>query len=145
MDIRDRGYNKAISKKEVERNQRICKSVNDTIVFSFKYLTTSKKYKGFLKDEQISSDFFSKLQLISSLTWEQFHLLKRQSGYELMTCGEVDAKIVNGVNLRMTADEKIYVVRFNSQKSRIFIKRGSKCPRIANILAIDTELSAYKH
>lgn len=145
MGIRDRGVEKTVSRKEIDKNQQICRSKKNTIVFSFKNLTTNKNYCGKFQQEQVAVDFFNKLRVISELTWEQFHQQGRKSGYELLSWGQIDCKVKKGTSLPITDDEKIYIIRFNSQNARMLVKRGTKCQRVANVIAIDTELLAYRH
>ncbi len=152
MSIKKREKNIKFSKQNVERRE-FCRAKEDTIVFSFQHITRCEDYnfKCFDKQKKNSQtanaieEFIDKLSLLSKMTWDEFWKKCKKSGMEQMPCDRMEQRFINGIDIPLSADEKLISVRFNSQNSRIIMRRGTKCPRVAHILGIDYDLKLYKH
>lgn len=153
MGINKQKFNKkpTVSKKEVSKN---CKVDNRTIVFSLKYLVSLSEYnlEFFQKHSNNAikclQQLEKKLIKISSMTFDEFYKLDRKSGYELIPVSQIDRKLITDLsnkNLVLTDDQYIYSSRFMSQSARLLFKRGTKCDRVMQVLALDFGLNAYKH
>ena len=80
------------------------------------------------------------------LTWDDvFYQSKLHGGLELMNADNLNEHFFRSLK-HITLDEKVYVCRFNSDKCRLFLRRGEQCKRVAQILACEFKLgTAYDH
>lgn len=152
MGINYKGRDLKISKKSIAQREK-CSAEEMTIVFSFRHLTSCKDYNFYYfdkrkKNSEIANAIVSlteKLTVISKKTWDDFYAQPKNSGYELLKVDNIKSSLISGLDIILTKDEKILSIRFNGQNSRLLMKRGTKCPRVAHVLAIDYDLTAYKH
>lgn len=137
----------------IEEIKKECRVNKKTIAFSFTKICREDNYnfkcfqdkKNQSNAPKIIEQFFEKLRLLSSMTWEELSNKDKKSGYEYLNISAFEKSFINGLPYKVTKDEDIIVVRFNSQKCRLFLKRGTKCNRVAFVIGIDCKLQAYKH
>lgn len=117
-----------------------------TIALSFKYFTEEPEYNysQFSGKSKFLSSLFKKLKSLSILTWDDMYKAPKNSGTEHLPKDQIDSKIYQDYKVRKDEDYKITVIRFG-QEGRIFLKRGTECGRIANVLGFDINMKAYKH
>lgn len=120
------------------------------IVLSFKYLTDEKEYNyqqltQSSQYKKFTNAFFTKLKTLSNLTWNTMNSsCHRNNGIEYLPKEQIDSKIFSNYGKYINDDYKIAIIRFGDE-GRIFLKRGSECNRIANVLGFDINMKAYKH
>lgn len=153
MGIKQKQKELTISQKSISNRER-CSAEKETIVFSFRHMTTCDDYNfhGFNKQKKNAetsnaiATFIDKLSEMSNMTWDEFLLKgKKFGGPEMICSSQMKLKFIHGIDIKISGDEKLIVVRFNSQCSRFILKRGTKCGRVAHVLGIDYNLSLYKH
>lgn len=136
-------------KFSISATQGYCKAIKQKIVFSFEYMTDNEDFCFSKKTEKDKTSFFAfirKIQQLSALTWDDaIYRSKWNGGFELMHLDNLKKHFFNSLK-HVTPDEKLYICRFNSDKCRIFIRRGEHCKRVAQILACEFNLgTAYNH
>lgn len=153
MGIKTHKKNLTVSKKKTEQRE-LCSASEETIVFSFRHMTSCDDYNFhcFEKQKKTSevsnaiSAFIDKLSDLSKMTWREFwDKGRRNGGADPIPASQMDIRFRNGLDISVSDDEKLTSVRFNSSKSRFIIKRGTKCNRVAHVLGIDFGLNLYKH
>lgn len=120
--------------------------------FSFKYMTTNKHYNLSYFDKNnkevayIIKKFFDKLLILSSRTVSEIMTQAKKSGLEYMPRHQFKDGIFNDIELdfKYAKDTKYLVFRFNGDKCRFYCKE-SETKNVLYVLAIDFDLSAYKH
>ncbi len=128
-----------------------CRASQPTIVFSFKKMVENEQY-NFAYFNKYQSELETLLQLqkkmkeISQQTFDQIIGMRKKSGCELLKISDLkDKALQNAIKDKITLEQRLYIVRFNSQKCRMIGYRGTKCGRVFNVLALDFKLTAYKH
>lgn len=153
MGIRQQNQNLTISKKKAELIER-CSATEETIVFSFRHMTSCDDYNFHCfekkkKNSELSraiNSLMDKLSELSQMTWSAFFSKGRTcGGADPIPAVQMEDSFLNGISGGVSDDEKLISVRFNSGKSRFIIKRGTKCRRVAHVLGIDYDLKLYKH
>lgn len=142
---------KTFNPKKVQVKE--CSAKKETIVFSYAHICKDDKHnfncfkskKQNSKMAETISALNAKLSEMSNLTWEMLNATPRKSGLEYMPVGEMDTTFINSLDCSLTKDDKLISVRFDAQKYRLILKRGTKCGRVAQILGIDLNLDLYKH
>lgn len=154
MGIKPQISTEKFSKKEASGYANKCQ-FPQTNVFSLKNIVQSKtfsfeyfdKAKSDLQDAIIQC--FNKLQEMSKCSLQElYNKGKQNGGIEPLAFSEFTEQFRNAVRKVETIsdDEKLYVIRFNSQKYRMILRRGSKCRRVLNILGFEFKLgTAYRH
>ncbi|MGN1077755.1 MAG: hypothetical protein ACI4ST_04505 [Candidatus Gallimonas sp.] len=152
MGIREPKKKLTVSKRKTEEIER-CSAVEDTIVFSFRHITTCEEYNFRYfdkrkKNSEVSraiASFTEKLSEMSKMRWDDMIGKSKKSGVEYLPVSSLDESFLSHLDIKIGKDEKLPVVRFNAQKSRIVFRRGTKCERVVHILGIDYDLKLYKH
>lgn len=153
MGIKQKKNQLKISQKVVSAREK-CSADKETIVFSFRHMTTCDDYNFYCFDKHKKNSETSnaiatltdKLSELSEMTWDEFFSKgRRNGGPDPIFVSQMDSKFINKINIPLSGDERLIAVRFNSQKSRFILKRGTKCGRVAHILGIDYNLTLYKH
>ena len=137
---------KTVSKRNAEAIKR-CKAAEETVLFSFTYFTDNKEFNfSKINKPELIGRFFERLKRISQMTWDKFSALDhRKGGYEPVPVKQLKPKFFASLK-HVTPDEKIFVTRFGGRDYRLFFKRGSKCGRVAHVLACEFDLgTAYDH
>lgn len=137
---------KTFSKRSAE-NIKKCKAHAETVLFSFTYFTENKEFNfAKINKAEIISGFFDRLKIISQLTWDEFFSADhRKTGYEAILVKQLNPRFASSLK-HITPDEKVFITRFCGSKYRMFFRRGSKCDRVAQILACEFNLgTAYQH
>ena len=140
---------KEVPKFSISATQAYCTAAKQKIVFSFEYMTDSEEFsfsKKSIKDKDSFFAFIRKIKQLSALTWDDvLYQSKWSGGFELMRVDNLNEHFFSSLK-HTTLDEKLYVCRFNSNKCRLFLRRGEKCKRVAQILACEFKLgTAYNH
>lgn len=113
---------------------------NDTLVFSFRDLQDEYDFSQDCCTDQVRKDLLSSLRRLSQTTWDDLITRdKKNGGSELINKSEIKA----GLPSFITDDyEKLIVVRFNSQSSRLI---GYRQGNVFYVLFIDVKLTLYDH
>lgn len=153
MGIKQKKVCQQISKKRVLTHEK-CLAEKETIVFSFHHITSCSDYNFYCFDKQKKNSqtanaiasFTDKLSELSKMTWEEFFSKgRRNGGPDPIPASQFEKRFIQHINVPISDDEKLISVRFNSQNSRLILKRGTKCGRVAHVLGIDYNLTLYKH
>ena len=152
MPIKRPNRPNTVSKKAIEKRE-LCSAKEMTIVFSFRHLSSNRLYnfryfdkmKKHAETTNAIVQLVEKISEMSKMTWEEFNQKAKGSGLEYIDVASFEKQFTNSVDIPLPKDDKLIVVRFNSQRSRLIIKGGTKCPRVAHVLGIDYDLITYKH
>lgn len=152
MGIKHQSKADKISRKEISDFEK-CSAEKLTIVFSFKHMTKCDDYNFRYfnkrkKNAEISNAIVALTEKLSSLsckTWDDFRNERREVGFEYIPITQMEQSFITGIDIQMSYDEKLISVRFNGQNSRLILRRGTKCRRVAHLLGIDYDLKLYKH
>lgn len=152
MGIKHQSKADKISRKEISDFEK-CSAEKLTIVFSFKHMTKCDDYNFRYfnkrkKNAEISNAIVALTEKLSSLsckTWDDFRNERREVGFEYIPITQMEQSFITGIDIQMSYDEKLISVHFNGQNSRLILRRGTKCRRVAHLLGIDYDLKLYKH
>lgn len=117
----------------------------ETVAFSFKYLTTEKKYNFGKLDKggkrEWCTALFERTVEISSESWLTW--LNKEKGVGIET---IPAESLNfsPKDRCFSPDEKVAIFRFNKGRGRIIGIKESKSP-VFYVIGFDTDYSAYNH
>lgn len=118
------------------------KSETEYVTFSFSKIVRNKEhnFEYFKKNNKEKHECYIKLIEkiieIEKVPWVEFINRAKDIGMETM-----DVKNIN-IDLDMTDDNKVIIIRFNKQRYRII---GYKEEKVFRILAFDFNYKAYKH
>lgn len=118
------------------------KSETEYVTFSFSKIVRNKEhnFEYFKKNNKEKHECYIKLIEkiieIENVPWVEFINRAKDIGMETM-----DVKNIN-IDLDMTDDNKVIIIRFNKQRYRII---GYKEEKVFRILAFDFNYKAYKH
>lgn len=118
------------------------KSETEYVTFFFSKIVRNKEhnFEYFKKNNKEKHECYIKLIEkiieIEKVPWVEFINRAKDIGMETM-----DVKNIN-IDLDMTDDNKVIIIRFNKQKYRII---GYKEEKVFRILAFDFNYKAYKH
>lgn len=118
------------------------KSETEYVTFSFSKIVRNKEhnFEYFKKNNKEKHECYirliEKIIEIEKVPWVEFINRAKDIGMETM-----DVKNIN-IDLDMTDDNKVIIIRFNKQKYRII---GYKEEKVFRILAFDFNYKAYKH
>lgn len=113
---------------------------DDCVAFSFKDLQDHYSFDTAKCDHQLRLDLLSKLRVISQKSWNELEKAGKRAGFESLAIGELKVEISSKVALKGV--NKLHVLRFNSQNSRLI---GYRLGRVFHILFIDPNLELYSH
>lgn len=140
--------NKSIDAPKIHKDRiSECRATRQTITFSFEYASDDKTFgikKG--KDKRKYCDLMSKLKIFSAKTWNEVIAQPRAVGVECISIGIMSERAQNALLKCKDIDigEKVYIARIGD--ARLLMRRGTKCQRVAQILAIEWTLGdAYNH
>lgn len=127
-----------------------CSALKESIVFSFEHLTENDEYNFnyFKKNNaellKVYNSFMQVLSRLSRQSWNDLNMSShRKGGDEMLRVDMMESRFVNSLK-HVSMDEKLHVIRFGNY--RLFLKRGTKCRRVAQVLAFEFKLgSAYNH
>lgn len=118
------------------------KSEKEYVTFSFSKIVKNKahNFEYFKNNNKEKHECYIKLIEkiieIEQVPWVEFMNRAKDIGMETM-----DVKNIN-IDLDMTDDNKVIIIRFNKQRYRII---GYKEEKVFRILAFDFNYKAYKH
>lgn len=135
------------SKPKINKNRPVEDCSSKPISFSFKYLTSDKRYnfENMVKADKKAwqSALMERIIELSGLTWLDCQNFRKNQGYETIPAGQGQLNF-SPKNYILTDDEKAIVFRFNSQKGRIIGVKDSCCS-LFYVIGLDTDFSAYNH
>ena len=144
-----------VSKQDVRIKCAFKQKYNDTILFSFKYITTQKEFslEGLKKNKNarqnisIIDDFHTCLSKLSNEGWENTRKkAKGQGGIETIPYSDIYFKAHDPKNdLKLAKDTKLWIARFGGDKYRLIGCKSDSCQLVFHILGIDYKFSAYDH
>lgn len=132
---------------KIKINKNICKAERQNVVFSFEHMTKDKTF-GITgcKDKDNFCALVNKLKIMSSKTWQDLFNDGKTNGVELMSVSDMKPRAQNALEQCHGVDsgDRVYIARFGD--CRLIMRRGTKCGRVAQILAAEWQLGdAYDH
>lgn len=138
--------------RKLQSKNILCKAERETITFSFQYFTENKRFNFEVLSNQSDrlsaiNAFFKELTRLSNVTWQNLNDVPKKTGSESMPISQMsEAFIQEMLSKNITPDKNLYIVRFGGKKYRMFLRRGSKCSRVAHVLAVELRLGdIYDH
>lgn len=145
--------NKQKTKFNIEKakTQHLMSHDDKKIAFSLTYLTSNKRYTfDYYNNKQKNdrskaiNELYNRLFEISHMTWEELKALDKKRGYENLPYGEIGFSILHEVELKISKDSNIQIIRFDKGTKRILGIKQKSCP-ILHIIGFDFDYSAYNH
>lgn len=132
-------------KPKIPKNANTVSPAYETVSFSFRYLTSNKNFNFEKMDKRQKMEWQSALTErmieISKSSWSYWHSLPKEQGTETIPVEKIN---FSPNSYFFSADEKVIVFRFKSQKGRI-IGIKNKDSSIFYIIGLDCDYSAYDH
>lgn len=116
----------------------------ETVAFSFRYLTSDKKYnfekldKG--KKREWCAALFDRMTVISSDSWISWKNKGKETGYETIPADRIAFAPQGRI---VSPDEKVVIFRFNNSGRIIGVKESNN--PVLYIIGFDIDFSAYDH
>lgn len=130
--------------KEDDNNKVSIKKDIDYPVFSFKHITTNKKYNinyfNKVRDKaKAYGALFYIMDVFQNRSWLESMNLDKKNGFETISYKELK---FNPKSFDLARDDKLLIVRFKRDKYRMI---GMKEDNIFHVFGFDFNYSAYDH
>lgn len=130
--------------KEEDNNKVSIKKDIDYPVFSFKHITTNKKYNinyfNKVRDKaKAYGALFYIMDVFQNRSWLESMNLDKKNGFETISYKELK---FNPKSFDLARDDKLLIVRFKRDKYRMI---GMKEDNIFHVFGFDFNYSAYDH